>query len=168
MRMATTYRQILLLLHVLLIKVLTTGHRTIIVSNLKLPTFCFVAIRCQLGTLIPSSTSGLRLSPSTMTHHHFRQPLTCTTQLMPHLSATFRGNPSLCCITELNLLATYRHGCRPSMTSVFGTHVPLCTISSPTQISKPISIMHPSKSALRMVPIASKTSCPGTGPGVKQ
>ena len=87
-----TYHLILLLLLVIQIRDLTTGHHTMIVFNSKLPTSCFVVIRCLPGISTSCSTSGPHLLPSTMMNPHSLTLQICIIPLILLPLVTSPGN----------------------------------------------------------------------------
>ena len=86
-----TYHLIFLLLAIQ-IRDLITGHHMIIMFNSKLPTSCFIIIRCLPGILTLCSTSGPHLLPSTMMNPHSLTLQICITPLILLPLVTSPGN----------------------------------------------------------------------------
>jgi hypothetical protein len=154
------------------IKILMTGHHTIIAYNLRLPTSYSAEIKCLPEISTSYSASGLHLFTSTAVilpvNHRFRRLRICTTQLIQLLLVTSHGSHSAYSITEPDLKVMFRLGWKLNMTSGFGIHALWSTTSCLIPISRLVLITHHIKSEQVMDSIGFKTSCLGIGPGIKR
>jgi hypothetical protein len=168
MRIARTYHLTRRHRLVPLIKDLMTGHHIIPAWNLKSPTFYSAEIRCLPVISTSCSACGLRHLLSMVMNPHFQRLRICTIQSILLLSAILHGNPLAYSTMESDLSTMYHRGWRRS--TMFGSGIPAFSFatSCPIPISKLILIMHHSKSAQLMGPIAFKISCPEIGLGRRQ
>jgi hypothetical protein len=163
-----TYHLTLLRLLAIRIRDLTTGHHTIIAFNSKLPTSCFVGIRCPPGISTACSTSGPRLLPSTTMNPHSLTLQICIEPSILLPLVTSPGNLLVYSIMACSLWKGFRHGCKQSTTCGSEIRALSYIISCRTQISNLILIICHFKRRLLMESIGSKTSCLQSGPGIKQ
>jgi hypothetical protein len=165
--MEMTYHLTLLLLLVIQIRDLTTGHHTIITFNSKLLTFCFIRIRCPPGISTSCLTSGPHLLPSTMTNPHSLMLQICIRPLILLPLVTSPGNLLVYSMMACSLWKGFHHGCKQSTMCGSEIHMLSFITSCQTQISNLILITCHFKKKLLMESISSKTSCLETGPGIK-
>lgn len=94
--------QALLLLLMGLTVGLMTGHLMQGESNLNLPIFSTVKIKCLHLTLIPCSISGVPQQSHLANQHHFRTTSMCMILLMLLFLVMFHGRVSLFNTMEIN------------------------------------------------------------------